>query len=56
MRVRTRKAVATVVAIAIVLALLFSLVAVLSGTADGHAEMRQSAPRPTQVVGGVISR
>ena len=60
MRVRTRrrtqKAVAIVVAIAIVLALLLSLLAVFSGTAESHAEMRQSAPRPTQVVGGVVNR
>ena len=45
-----------VVAIAIVLALLLSLLAVFSGTAGAHAEMRQSAPRPTQVVGGVVNR
>ena len=56
MRVRTRKAVAMAVAIAIVLALLLSLLAVFSGAAGAHAEMRQSAPRPTQEVGGVVNR
>ena len=56
MRARTRKAVALVVAIAIVLALLLSLLAVFSGTAEAHAEMRQSAPRPDQAVGGIIDR
>ena len=55
-RRRTQKAVAMVVAIAIVLALLLSLLAVFSGTAEAHAEMRQSAPRPTQVVGGMVNR
>ena len=56
MRVRTRKAVALVVAITIVLALLLSLLVVFSETAAAHAEMRRSAPRPTQVVGGMIDR
>ncbi len=56
MRVRTRRAVATVVAVAIVLAMLFSLLAAFGGTADAHAEIRRSAPRPTQVVGGVVDR
>lgn len=56
MRARTQKAVAMVVAIAIVLALLLSLLAVFSGTADAHAEMSQSAPRPDQAVGGVVDR
>ena len=56
MRVRTRKAVALVVAIAIVLALLLSLLAVFSDTADAHAEMRQSAPKPNQTVGGTIDQ
>lgn len=56
MRVRTRKAVAMVVAIAIVLALLFSLLAVFSETAAAHAEMRRSAPKPGQVVGGMVDR
>ena len=56
MRVRARKAVALVVAIAIVLALLFSLLVVFSDTAAAHAEMRRSAPRPAQVVGGVVDR
>ena len=46
MRAKTRKAVALVVAIAIVLALLFSLLAVFSNTAQAHAEMHLSAPRP----------
>lgn len=56
MRVRTRKAVALVVAIAIVLALLFSLLAVLGDTAAAHAEMRRSAPKPDQGVGGMVDR
>lgn len=56
MRVRTRKAVALVVAIAIVLALLLSLLAVFSDSAAAHAEMSESAPRPDQVVGGVVDR
>ncbi|MCY3631248.1 MAG: copper resistance protein CopC [bacterium] len=56
MRARARKAVALVVAIAIVLALLFSLLVVFSDTAEAHAEMRESAPRPTQVVGGMVDR
>ncbi|MYG93786.1 MAG: hypothetical protein F4138_02160 [Acidimicrobiia bacterium] len=56
MKTRTRKAVATVVAISIVLALLFSLLVVFSSTASGHAELRRSAPRPTQEVGGVVDR
>ena len=55
-RRRTQKAVAIVVAIAMVLALLLSLLAVFSDTAAAHAEMRQSAPRPTQVVGGMVDR
>lgn len=45
-----------VVAIAIVLALLFSLPVVFSDTAAAHAEMRRSAPNPGQVVGGVVDR
>ena len=56
MRARTQKAVALVVAIAIVLALLLSLLVVFSDTADAHAEMRRSAPKPDQVVGGVVDR
>ena len=56
MRARTQKAVALVVAIAIVLALLLSLLVVFSGTAEAHAEMRRSAPKPGQVVGGVVDR
>ena len=56
MRVRTRKAVALVVAIAIVLALLLSLLVVFSDTADAHAEMRRSAPKPDQTVGGLVDR
>lgn len=56
MRVRTRKAVALVVAIAIVLALLFSLLVVFSDTAAAHAEMRRSAPKPDQAVGGLVDR
>ncbi len=56
MRARTRKAVATVVAISIVLALVFSLLAVFADQASGHAEMQRSAPRPTQAVGGVVDR
>lgn len=56
MRVRTRKAVALVVAIAIVLALLLSLLVVFSDTAAAHAELRESAPKPNQVVGGMVDR
>ena len=56
MRVRARKAVALVVAIAIVLALLLSLLVVFSDTAAAHAEIRESAPRPNQVVGGMVDR
>ncbi|WP_419924335.1 copper resistance CopC family protein [Candidatus Poriferisocius sp.] len=56
MRVQTRKIVAMVVAIAIVLALLLSLLAVFSNTAAAHAEMRRSAPKPGQVVGGTVDR
>ena len=56
MRARTQKAVALVVAIAIVLALLLSLLAVFSDTAAAHAEMRRSAPKPNQVVGGLVDR
>jgi len=56
MRVRIRKAVALVVAVAIVLALLFSLLAVFRDTAGAHAEMRRSAPRPGQAVGGFLDR
>lgn len=56
MRVRTQKAVALVVAIAIVLALLLSLLAVFSDTADAHAELRRSAPKPDQAVGGLVDR
>ena len=56
MRVRTRKAVALLVAIAIVLALLLSLLVVFSETAAAHAEMRRSAPNPGQVVGGLVDR
>ena len=56
MRVRTRQPVALVVAVAIVLALLFSLLTVLGDTAEAHAEMTQSAPRPGQVVGGIIDQ
>ena len=51
-----QRAVALVVAIAIVLALLLSLLVVFSDTAAAHAEMRQSALRPGQVVGGVIEQ
>ncbi len=47
---------ALVVAIAIVLALLLSLLAVFSSTAAAHAEMRRSAPNPGQVVGGMVDR
>ena len=43
-------------AIAIVLAMLFSLLAVFNDTAAGHAEMRRSAPNPGQVVGGMVDR
>ena len=56
MRARTQKAVALVVAIAIVLALLLSLLVVFSDTAAAHAEMRRSAPKPGQTVGGVVDR
>ena len=45
-----------VVAIAIVLALLFSLLAVFTSSAGAHAEMVRSAPRPAQVMGGVVNR
>ncbi len=47
---------ALVVAIAIVLALLFSLLAVFNDTAAAHAEMRRSGPKPDQVVGGMVDR
>ncbi len=47
---------ALVVAIAIVLALLFSLLVVFSDTAAAHAEMRRSAPNPGQTVGGLVHR
>lgn len=47
---------ALVVAIAIVLALLLSLLVVFSDTAAAHAEMRRSAPDPGQTVGGVVDR
>lgn len=45
-----------VVAIAIVLALLFSILVVFSETAAAHAEMRRAAPKPGQVVGGMVDR
>ncbi len=47
---------ALVVAIAIVLALLLSLLVVFSDTAAAHAEMRRSAPNPGQTVGGIVDR
>jgi len=56
MKARTRKMVASVVAISIVLALLFSLLTVFTDGAAGHAEMQRSAPRPTQAVGGLVDR
>ncbi|WP_419918401.1 copper resistance CopC family protein [Candidatus Poriferisocius sp.] len=56
MRVRTQRAVAIVVALAIVMAILFSLLAVFSSGVDAHAEIRRSAPRPSQVVGGRVDR
>ena len=55
MRVRTRKAVAFLLAITFVLGLLVSVLS-LASRAGAHAEMRRSAPRPTQVVGGVVNR
>ena len=56
MRARTQRTVALVVAIATVLALLLSLLAVFSDTAAAHAEMRRSAPKPGQAVGGLVDR
>ncbi len=56
MRRRGQRAVAIVVALALVLALLFSLLVVMSESAAAHAELQRSAPRPTQVVGGLVNR
>ena len=47
---------ALVLAIAIVLALLLSLLTVASDSAAAHAEMRRSAPNPGQAVGGMVHR
>jgi len=56
MRVRTRRAIAFVLAFSLVLGLLASILAVVGRAADAHAEMVRSAPKPGQTVGGLVDR